>query len=71
MFENARREVRRFDEVADLRLNSALQTARHNSGIADFPLRVTGSAKKPPFLIGTLAIRILRISLKTQGDTLV
>ncbi len=70
MFENARREVMRFNEVADLRLNSALRTARHNSGLADYPLRVAGCAQNRPFLIDTLAIRIPRISLKTQADVL-
>ncbi len=71
MFENARREVSRFDGVADLCLCAAARTMRRHSGPANYPLRVTGYAQNRPFLIDTLAIRIPRISLKTQGDTLV
>jgi hypothetical protein len=71
MFENARPEVRRLDPVADLPSYGAVRRALEDSGHASYPLRVSGSARKPPFLIDTLAIRIPLISLKTQADALV
>jgi hypothetical protein len=69
MFENARREVGRIDEVAGLRLYAAVRTARHHFEPVGYPLRVAGSAKKRPFLIDTPAIRISSKSLKKKdGD---
>ena len=70
MFENARREVGRFDEAADLRSHSAVvRSARHQFGPANHVSRITCSAKKPPFLIDTEAIRNSSNLLKTQAGT--
>jgi len=71
MLENARREVRRFDQVADRRSYRAVRRALDHSGHAGYPLRVARSAPQPPYLIDALAIRIPLISLKTQADVLV
>jgi hypothetical protein len=71
MFENARREVERFDAVAELRPRAARRTTCHQSGLVGYPFRVGGPEKKPPFLIDTLAIRNTSNSLKTKGGDLV
>jgi hypothetical protein len=71
MFENARREVGRPHELADLRSFAAIGTARHHLGSAAYPVRATSFAKNSPFLIDTLAIGKLRNLLKTQGESLV
>jgi hypothetical protein len=71
MFENARHEAGRLDDLADLRSYAEVQTARRHFGPQGYPFRLAVSAKEPPLLLDTPAIRITSNSLKTKDYGLV
>jgi hypothetical protein len=71
MFENARHEVGRLDDVADLRSYAEVQTARRHFEPQGYPFRVAVFAKKPPFLLDTPAIRPTSNLLTTKDCGLV